>query len=137
PSESGPPNSDPTATNYDAWTGRGSYSDYFLNNGLTTDGVLGRSDAELEQPVLTIMAGDNGTWNSANYRPYGNGYQCSGLVANCSTEAIDPVVAKRHLEAANYLFCDGHVGWFPESAILVPAPDICDCDKTKPHFCIL
>ena len=109
PSETSPPNSDPQATNYDAWTGKGSYSDYFLNNGLTTDGVLGRSDAELEQPALTILAGDNGTWNSANYRPYGNGYQCAGIIANCNTEAIDPVVAKRHLESANYLFCDGHV----------------------------
>ncbi len=109
PSESASGNPDPLATNYDGYAGQGSYSDYFLNSGLTTDGESGRSDSELNQPALSIMAGDNGTWNSANYRPYNTGWQCSGIVSTCTTEAIDPVVARRHLDSANYLFCDGHV----------------------------
>ncbi len=122
PSESSGPNSNVEATNYGAWTGQGSYSDYFINSALTTDGLQGRAIASLAKPAVSIMSGDNGTWNSANYRPYGNGWQCAGIIgdgtgSNCGTEALDQSVATRHLETANYLFCDGHVKMARKSQI--------------------
>ncbi|MBC8134334.1 MAG: hypothetical protein H8F28_00425 [Fibrella sp.] len=43
---------------------------------------------------------------------------------------------KRHGNGGNYLFCDGHVAWFPESAILLTDLDTCGGDKKKPNFCI-
>ena len=118
PSEPFAPNNNPNAcpASYGCGGGFGEtgYADYFLNSGLTTDGLQGRSQADLTQPSVSIMAGDNGTYNAANYRPYNNGYMCSGIIAggttaNCGTEALDQIPANRHLETANYLFCDGHV----------------------------
>ncbi len=108
PSETTPPSTDPNAEPYSGTYGNTSYADYFFNSGLT-NGIPGRSESELTFPSVTILAGDNGPYNSANYRPYGAGYGCAGLVASCTTEAIDMTAAKRHLETANYLFCDGHV----------------------------
>ena len=43
---------------------------------------------------------------------------------------------KRHDSGGNYLFCDGHVGWFTESQILPNLPDICHGDATHPSFCV-
>jgi prepilin-type processing-associated H-X9-DG protein len=113
PSESTPPSTNPLAEPYSGTYGNTSYADYFFNSGLT-NGTPGRSESELTFPSLTILAGDNGPYNSANYRPYyesdaNNGYGCVGLVAACTSAAIDQTAAKRHLETANYLFCDGHV----------------------------
>ena len=118
PSESTAPSTNPLAEPYSGAYGQTSYSDYFLNSGLTTDGQTGRSQAELNFPSLSIMAGDNGPYNAANQRPYNTGYTCAGIIGdgtgatstgNCGTEALDQVAAKRHLETANYLFTDGHV----------------------------
>ncbi len=98
----------PLAEPYSGTYGQTAFSTYFFNTGLT-NGDPGRQESELAFPSLTILSGDNGPYNSANYRPYnGNGYGCATLVPNC-TDAIDMTAAKRHLESANYLFCDGHV----------------------------
>ena len=119
PSEPTAPSSNPLAEPYGGAFGQTSYSDYFLNSGLTTDSLLGRSLASLDQPAVSIMAGDNGPYNSANYRPYSSngidGYACAGIIGDgtsspsCGTQALDQTAAKRHLETANYLFTDGHV----------------------------
>lgn len=42
---------------------------------------------------------------------------------------------ERHNGGGNYLFCDGHVGWFEEPGISDSEPDICGGDKRLPHFC--
>ncbi|WP_238596579.1 prepilin-type N-terminal cleavage/methylation domain-containing protein [Abditibacterium utsteinense] len=116
PSAGTSPSTNPLAEPYSGTYGNTAYSTYFYNSGLT-NGAPGRQESELEFPSLTIGAGDNGPYNSANYRPYyagddNNGYGCVGVVSNCTTAAIDLTAAKRHLETANYLFCDGHVKAF-------------------------
>ncbi len=42
---------------------------------------------------------------------------------------------QRHDGGGNYLFCDGHVGWFTASQIMPNLPDICHGDATHPNFC--
>jgi prepilin-type N-terminal cleavage/methylation domain-containing protein/prepilin-type processing-associated H-X9-DG protein len=105
------------------WTST-NFNDYFYNSGLTnyseSQGNYGRSESELEQPVVTILAGDNGSWTAGNILPYyagggNNGYACGGIIVSqpnsgdCGPPALNRTAAERHLEGANYLFCDGHV----------------------------
>lgn len=99
----------PLAEPYTGNFGNTAFSTYFFNTGLTKDGAPGRQESELVYPTLTILSGDNGPYTSANTRPYNNGYNCAGPVPACGGEAIDMDAARRHLESANYLFCDGHV----------------------------
>ena len=108
PSAGVSPSTNPLAEPYSGTYGNNAYSTYFYNSGLT-NGAPGRQESELEYPSLTIGAGDNGPYNSANYRPYNEGYGCGGIVTTCTGAAIDLTAARRHLETANYLFCDGHV----------------------------
>ncbi len=108
PSANVSPSTNPLAEPYSGTYGNTAYSTYFYNSGLT-NGAPGRMESELNYPSLTIAAGDNGPYNSANYRPYGAGYGCDKIVTSCGTEAIDLTAARRHLDTANYLFCDGHV----------------------------
>ncbi len=104
--------------------------DYFYNASLTdyTGPELanfGRAEAQLEQPTLTILAGDMTPWNAGNIIPYydsgTNGFDCNqnmGAMENdpasypggaCGFVAFRRSAGKRHLEGANYAFCDGHV----------------------------
>lgn len=114
------------------------FSDYFYNASLTdyspADANFGRAEAQLEQPTVTILAGDNSTWTAGNILPYyadggNNGFACDqnlGAVmandpaypgGNCGYPAFTRSAGKRHLEGANYAFCDGHAKWYRATSI--------------------
>lgn len=97
PSESTAPNANP---------GQVGYSDYAYNLGLGwANSPRSLSQAVLTQPVLTVMVSENAT-------AYGDNWSagCSGNT-NCAAglATLSSGAAQRHLETANYLFCDGHV----------------------------
>ncbi len=104
--------------------------DYFYNASLTNYSPeqqnYGRSEAELEKPTVTILAGDGTTYNAGNILPYydsgsANGFACDQNMAamendppsypggNCGYPAFRRIPGTRHLGGANYAFCDGHV----------------------------
>ena len=117
PSESTPGNSDPNAEPSSGTYGNTSYTDYAYNPGLgyvANLGDVGRSDAGVPNPVVTIMVCDSVPYNASDNTPYGTGYNCNGIIGlngtgDCGTQALNIPAATRHLESANYLFCDGHV----------------------------
>ena len=112
--------------------------DYFYNASLTdyndNDKNFGRAEAQLEQPTLTILAGDNVPYDAGNILPYyadggNNGFACDQRMSvfpndptsypggNCGFPAFSRVPGKRHLEGANYAFCDGHVKFYKPASI--------------------
>ena len=111
--------------------------DYFYNASLTDYSQeqqnYGRAEAQLEQPTLTILAGDNTPWNAGNILPYYENASNSGFDCNqrmsvlqddppypggpCGYPAFRRVSGKRHLEGANYAFCDGHVKFYKPASI--------------------
>ncbi len=103
--------------------------DYFYNASLTNynpqDANYGRAESELSQPTLTILAGDGSVYNAGNILPYydsgTNGFDCNQTMGampddpasypggTCGWVAFRRTPGKRHLDGANYAFCDGHV----------------------------
>lgn len=137
PSEPNPP---PVGKTGDALLLDPNLCDYFYNASLTdydpnhTDlANFGRAEAQLEQPTLTLLAGDNATYNAGNILPYykdggNNGFACDqnmGVFAddpaypggNCGYPTFTRTAGKRHLEGANYVFCDGHAKWYRPTSI--------------------
>ncbi len=91
------------------------YSDYFMNPILT--GRDGFNESILEQSAITIMNGDNSTWEAGQIQFYGDGGECNGNLARpgtgvCGEQALNNTASKRHLDGANYAFADGHVKWY-------------------------
>ena len=138
PSEPTSPNNNPAAEPYSGTYGLTGYSDYFYNGGINQyvdpPGInVGRSEAQLQHPVTTIMAGDNGTFSAANIIPYyagaGNsGFDCAGILGfqtggNCGDPALNRTAATRHLDGANYVFVDGHVKFQKPTQIYGNATD--------------
>ncbi|RYG68082.1 DUF1559 domain-containing protein [bacterium] len=136
PSETNPP--PPGGLTGDALFTNTNMSDYFYNASLTdyepTQANFGRIEAQLEYPTLTILAGDNSTWTAGNILPYyqdggNNGFACDqnlGAImntdpvfpgGNCGFPAMNRTAAKRHLEGANYVFCDGHAKWYRPTSV--------------------
>ena len=115
--------SDPTST---------AYSSYFYNavigapqgNPYSNNyATAGAPLASLVQPSSTILTGDASSYTAGNGFPYGQGYYCKQHVTdrtsdvNCSPAGptygfgygtIGEVASKRHVDAANYSFTDGH-----------------------------
>ncbi len=131
---------------YPPLTGLGFYTDYFSNGGLAgTDrnGIsYGRTLAEVVQPGSTIAAGDASAWTASNTFPWGSGFACSGIIGdlptgNCASysygSALNQPAAHRHLETANYLFCDGHVKSLRADALYGFATPLAT-SGTKPTF---
>ena len=129
PSEPTSPSSDPSNQGY---------TDYFYNGGINQyidpPGInVGRSEAQLQHPVTTIMAGDNGSYTAGNIIPYyagaGNsGFDCAGILGfqtggNCGDPALNRTAATRHLDGANYVFVDGHVKFQKPTQIYGNATD--------------
>ncbi len=121
PSETTSPSNDPANNNF---------TDYFYNAGLTFyNGSFseGRADAEITHPATTIMNGDNGSYNAGNIIPYyqdasNSGFDCQGIIGlentgHCGAPALNRTAAMRHLEGANYAFCDGHVKFLKPTQI--------------------
>ena len=108
------------------------FSDYFYNASLTDyndkDKNFGRAESQLEKPSVTLLAGDNSTWTAGNILPYyadggNNGFACDQNMGifpddpaypggNCGYPTFTRAAGKRHLEGANYVFCDGHAKWY-------------------------
>jgi prepilin-type N-terminal cleavage/methylation domain-containing protein/prepilin-type processing-associated H-X9-DG protein len=85
------------------------YADYFYNwalgpiNGPTEPTYPAATEAQIANPTLTLLAGDFQTQTANNFTGGGTG---AGL-ANWFSIGDQT----RHLEGANYAFCDGHVKW--------------------------
>ena len=97
PSESTAPNANP---------GQSGYSDYAYNLGLGySNGSRSLSQATLTQSTLTVMVAEDSTAFGDNWS--------SGCAGNTDCAAglatVEGGAAQRHLETANFLFCDGHV----------------------------
>ena len=109
------PNAPPTPSNNYGSIAPNGYSDYFMNSILL--GRDGFNESILSQSALTIMNGDNSTWEAGQVLFYGNGGNCNGNLArpgtgDCDEQALNNTASKRHLEGANYAFADGHVKWY-------------------------
>jgi prepilin-type N-terminal cleavage/methylation domain-containing protein/prepilin-type processing-associated H-X9-DG protein len=140
PSESTPP--PPANLTGDALFSNTNLTDYFYNASLTdfdqsnpTRGNFGRNEAQLEKPTLTLLAGDNTSWNAGNILPYYdgdsgvNGFLCDKNMAvmendppsypggECGYVTFRRSAGKRHLEGANYVFTDGHAKWYKPANI--------------------
>lgn len=117
------------------------YSDYQYNSniGYRYDGVLANcydrlNEANVGQPARTVLVTDGYRYDgqgvqSASALAFTAGCEASNLVKiNCGPAALQAGGAEvtrgmsdytgyygsqRHLEGANYLFCDGHVKWYP------------------------
>jgi prepilin-type N-terminal cleavage/methylation domain-containing protein/prepilin-type processing-associated H-X9-DG protein len=116
PSETNPPTSvvdSPTTVFNEAAQSTG-YTDYAVNLKLTYDPVTGsqgpKSLAILTQPVLTVMVVDYTSSNSQNWTEGCGGSQCGTTAAGLATTTAG--AAQRHLDGANFAFCDGHVKWY-------------------------
>ena len=83
-----------------------------LTHPQTTIAVFDYTNGLTTAPALDIYGNRNGGWPHV----LAKGWQ-------------------RHNGGGNYLFCDGHVGWFAEAQILPNLPDICRGDATHPNFC--
>jgi prepilin-type N-terminal cleavage/methylation domain-containing protein/prepilin-type processing-associated H-X9-DG protein len=136
PSEATPP--PPGNLSGDALFTNTALCDYFYNASLTDYSPqaqnFGRAEAQLEFPTLTILAGDNTTYSAGNILPYyadgaNNGFDCGsnlGAVMDkdpvypggpCGYPAFTRSAGKRHLDGANYAFCDGHAKWYKPTSI--------------------
>ena len=91
------------------------YATYSYNMMLTNDanGTVnaGKSLAVLTQPTLTVMNMDDSTTSARSWE-----WGCK-IGAACTTTTGGPALAKigaakRHLDGANFSFCDGHVKWY-------------------------
>ena len=103
------------------------YTTYWINSVLNDDpgnGVVGKSQASVSNPSLTIMNGDGG-----NASPHTNArFNCNG----CNAQGSAPGLAvgcggvaglannltaggQQHLEGLNVSFTDGHVKWYKSS----------------------
>lgn len=115
--------------------------DYFYNASLTDYKEntpllfnFGRSEAQLEKPTVTILAGDNVPYDANNLLPYyvdggNNGFACDQRMSvmendppawpggNCGWPTFSRIPGRRHLEGANYAFADGHVKFYRASSI--------------------
>ncbi len=91
----------------------GDYTDYSYNMMLSSDSGgnynRGISLAALTQPTLTVLNSDDSPSSSVSYNwGCGIGAACSVFPAGVATIGG----AARHLDGANFSFCDGHVKWF-------------------------
>jgi len=126
--------------NYNTMLGYGDDVGYETN-------VLGRStgsqtQARLTQPASSILFTEAFPYNASSGRPWGNGYQCSGLIvkqwteaglwsAPCGNMAMDYNPAgyqpnwggfgrgavQVHFQGSNFAFTDGHVKWYRPDAV--------------------
>ena len=117
PSFTGPTGDTPNAVGY---------TTYWMNSTLNDDpgnGVVGKSQAALSNPSLTIMNGDGG-----NSSPHTTArFNCNGCNAAGSATGIATCGAtlglatnltaggQQHLEGLNVSFTDGHVKWYKAS----------------------
>ncbi|BDI29287.1 hypothetical protein CCAX7_13380 [Capsulimonas corticalis] len=104
------------------------YTSYFYNSvvgaqdygyAYNTGGV---SVAKMVNPSLTILNGDNISYDSSNALPYGAGFGCTQVIAdgkapNCDGQALNQQPATRHQGGANYSFGDGHAKFTRPSSI--------------------
>lgn len=104
------------------------YTTYWMNSTLNNDpgnGVVGISQAALENPSLTIMNGDGGSTSPHTKARFNcNGCNAAGDltgIATCGpTLGFATVLAgggQQHLEGLNVSFTDGHVKWYKSSTI--------------------
>jgi prepilin-type processing-associated H-X9-DG protein len=88
----------------------------------------GLNIAQVQSPSLTIMNGDSasgspwshtdgGALNAANNATSGLGGPAVSDYANGTGWEPGNTVGDRHLEGANYAFCDGHVKWLKPTNI--------------------
>ena len=111
------------------------YSSYWMNSGLNDDpgnGVVGKSQAAVNNPSLTILNGDGGnssphTTARFNCNGCNAGGAATGLAAGCGGTAnlATNLTAggQQHLEGIVLSFTDGHVKWY-KSATTQQSPVI-------------
>ncbi len=126
PSESDAPSDNPAAGGV---AGSPGYSDYYMNSLLQQQASGGApqggiSQAAIAQVSSTIMNGE-GPSNRARSNSNGCNFSFTATAPVCGTTpvqlarvsnglpgtALSPRSFERHLEGANYSFCDGHAKW--------------------------
>ena len=136
PDDPTPQIADPVWTNQGAYTGA-AYTSYFYNAAIGAPnqqyGGPALTLSQITQPASVIIGGDADAYSSTNGYPYGNGFYCKFHISdpaddpNCTIDGptsgiysqgtLGEVASKRHNDAANFSFTDGHSKYVRSSQI--------------------